>query len=100
MCVGIVATSTERTLPEKSSTSPRVGPDESDLEELDQEEASEPVKILESAAAFDEVTIWGHDQVPPADDAFVKGIDEWISFAEAIHKQPHAAESSEGRSSS
>ena len=89
---GIIATSTGRTLPKETPTSRRVEPDDSDLEELDPEEASEPVKILESAATFDEVTIWGHDQVPAADDPFAKGVEEWIAFAESIHSRPPAEE--------
>jgi ribonuclease H2 subunit C len=65
-------------------------PEESDLEDLDEEEeeAAEPVQILETVATFEEVTVWGHDQLPAADDPFVKGIEEWIAFAEAIHSGP------------
>lgn len=31
--------------------------------------------------------------LPAADDPFVKGIEEWIAFAEAIHDQPVTLES-------
>ena len=51
----------------------------------DGEQEPEPVKILEASAVFDELTIWGHDSIPNADDPFIKAIDEWIAFAEAIH---------------
>lgn len=48
-------------------------------------ELPEPVKVMEEVSTFDELTIWGHDQVPASDDSFVKGIEEWVAFAEAIH---------------
>lgn len=48
-------------------------------------ELPEPVKVMEEFSTFDELTIWGHDQVPASDDSFVKGIEEWVAFAEAIH---------------
>lgn len=54
-------------------------------EEDEEPELPEPVKIVEVVSTFEEVTIWGHDQVPASDDTFVKGVEEWISFAEAIH---------------
>jgi len=44
------------------------------------------VKLLKEEATFDMITIWGHDRLPAADDNFVKGIDEWIAFAEAVWK--------------
>lgn len=97
---GVVATSTDRCLPKEAPKPRRVDPDDSDLEELNPEEDAEPAKILESAARFDEVTIWGHDQVPAADDPFAKGIEEWIAFAEAIHSQSAPIKASEHGSSS
>jgi len=61
--------------------------DEEDDEADDEEDESddEPVKLLEAMSNFDEIVVWGHDQVPAADDTFVKGVQEWIAFAEAIH---------------
>lgn len=43
------------------------------------------VKIMETKATFDEVVIWGHEMVPHEEDVFVKGMEEWIGFAEAMH---------------
>ena len=77
-------------LPKEAPKPRHVDPEDSDLEELEQEDESERVRVLESAATFDEVIVWGHDKVPAADDPFAKGIDEWIAFAEAIHSQPAA----------
>jgi ribonuclease H2 subunit C len=68
--------------------------DSSAADDEDDEPADkpEPVKILQSNASFSEITVWGHDMLPAADDPFVKGIEEWIAFAEAIHLQPKRLE--------
>jgi ribonuclease H2 subunit C len=72
------------------SSSNNVGADNSasEAEEDDSKEKPEPVKILQSTATFNEVMLWGHDMLPAPDDPFVKGIEEWIAFAEAIHAEP------------
>jgi len=69
--------------------------EEIEIEE-EEEEPSEPAKILEELSTFDEVIVWGHDQVPTSEDPFVKGIEEWISFAEAIHGRPNNEALSDG----
>lgn len=61
-------------------------------EDEHEEEPAEPVKIVETLSHFEEVIVWGHDQLPAADDTFVKGVEEWIAFAEAIHGRPEAEE--------
>jgi ribonuclease H2 subunit C len=43
------------------------------------------VKIMETKATFDEVVIWGHEMVPDEEDVYVKGMEEWVGFAEAMH---------------
>lgn len=43
-----------------------------------------PVKILEEQAAFKEVILWGHESTPDENDPYVKGIQEWIAFAETV----------------
>ena len=63
------------------------------MDEEDDEEP-EPVKILEQASTFEEIMVWGHDQLPAPDDPFVKGLEEWIGFAEAINSQPASEEDS------
>ena len=47
-------------------------------------EAEEPVKILEIQGTFDEFVVWGHEALPAADDTFVKGVEEWLQFANAV----------------
>jgi ribonuclease H2 subunit C len=57
---------------------------ENDEDTNEPEEEPEPVQILTEDGNFDEITVWGHDRVPAVDDSFVKGIGEWIVFAEAV----------------
>ena len=54
-------------------------------EEDDEEEVVEPTKVVEEVGTFDEMSVWGHEQVSEDDDAFVRGVEEWIGFAEAMH---------------
>ncbi|KAJ5585451.1 Ribonuclease H2 subunit C [Penicillium hispanicum] len=72
---GVVATPTDRTIP----SSQRPGGNE---EENADAEPEEPVKVLETQGTFDEMIVWGHEILPAADDSFVKGVEEWIRFAE------------------
>lgn len=44
----------------------------------------EPVKILETQGTFDEMIVWGHEYLPAVDDSYVKGVEEWIKFAETV----------------
>jgi ribonuclease H2 subunit C len=88
---GIATKPTERLLPQQpQSSSNNVGAEDSasEAEEDNPTEKPEPVKILQSTATFTEFMLWGHDMLPAADDPFVKGIEEWIAFAEAIHAEP------------
>ena len=41
-------------------------------------------KVLDEIAEFDEVVVWGHEQIVDSNDGFIKGIAEWIPFAEAV----------------
>ncbi|KAI2790345.1 hypothetical protein POX_d05855 [Penicillium oxalicum] len=74
---GVIATPTERTLPvTQQSNSDSMGDGESEPEES--------VKILDAQGTFDEMMVWGHENLPAADDTFVKGVEEWIRFAETV----------------
>lgn len=53
--------------------------------EEDDEDENEDVKTLEEVAEFQEVVVWGHEDVPGDDDTFVRGIGEWLSFTHSIH---------------
>ena len=45
---------------------------------------------LDDVAAFDEVVVWGHEIVAETDNSFVRGVDEWVTFAEAVSSQSFA----------
>ncbi|EIT73144.1 putative ribonuclease H2 subunit C [Aspergillus flavus] len=77
---GIVALPTERVMPSTQRNA-----NSTINEETEQEE---PVKILEKQATFNEYVVWGHELTPAADDSFVKGVEEWLKLAEAMHCQP------------
>lgn len=74
---GLVLKATERTIIEPSLP----------LNDDDEEEPEipEPIKIVEEVSRVEEMITWGHDQLPASDDSFVRGVEEWIAFAEAIH---------------
>jgi ribonuclease H2 subunit C len=79
---GVVVTPTDRVLPSSRS--------EKDLEGIPNisstpdGERDEPVKVLEKQATFQEFVVWEHEVLPAADDPFIKGVEEWIQFAETV----------------
>lgn len=48
------------------------------------EEEQEEVTVLNEVGLFDKMVIWNHESVIDGDDAFVKGLGEWIGFAQAV----------------
>ncbi len=50
------------------------------------------VKLLEEKGRFEEVVVWGHEAVVEADDEFVRGVEEWVGFAQAMHEYSTASE--------
>ncbi len=57
-----------------------------ELEEEEDEkgEGLEEVQALGEVASFDSIVLWGHESLVEGDDPFVKGVEEWIGFAEAV----------------
>lgn len=54
----------------------------------DEEDESIPVevKIADQIGEFDEVVVWGHaGEVDAEQDMFVRGLKEWVGFAESMH---------------
>jgi ribonuclease H2 subunit C len=44
------------------------------------------VKIAEQVGTFDEVVVWGHGgEVDGSQDVFIRGMNEWVGFAESMH---------------
>jgi hypothetical protein len=79
---GVILSSTDRKLHKE----PRVSEEE---EELDENEQSENIGILEEQAEFDEVMFWGHEALPDeSTDPYVRGVEEWITFAEQVSSGP------------
>lgn len=46
----------------------------------------EEMELLEEVGEYDQVVVWGHETIPEDDDVFVKGVNEWTSFAESVSK--------------
>ena len=49
-----------------------------------EDEEVEEIKVLKETGKFDEIVLWGHGAIVEDDDAFVKGLNEWVGFAEAV----------------
>lgn len=56
-------------------------------EEDGDEEEDEEIGVLQEIGSFDKVVLWGHESIIENEDAFVKGMGEWINFAEAVRVQ-------------
>ena len=53
-------------------------------EEGEREEEQEDMPVMNEIGSFDNLLLWNHESMINEDDAFVKGLSEWISFAEAV----------------
>ena len=54
-------------------------------EDVDDETTQEPVMILKEQGNFEEVVVWDHEAIlDESSDPYVKGIGEWITFAEQV----------------
>ncbi|KAL4885314.1 ribonuclease H2 non-catalytic subunit-domain-containing protein [Aspergillus karnatakaensis] len=80
---GVVAMHTDREIPSTDNANM-----------TDEGEQDEPIKILEKQATFADYVVWGHEAIPAADDSFVKGVEEWVKFAEAMHTENDAGKKS------
>ena len=75
---------TDRSVPQDSDSNDPARLEDGSLAEQDERDADEPIKILEEQASFDEVVLWGHESTPDENDPYMKGIEEWIVFAETV----------------
>lgn len=81
---GVVLEKTDKPLPRKAPTAEQLRRmEEEDDDEMEIEKPVE-VKTMDQMAKFDEIVVWGHEMVPEDDDVYVKGVQEWIAFAEAV----------------
>ncbi|KAF1810390.1 ribonuclease H1 small subunit, partial [Eremomyces bilateralis CBS 781.70] len=54
-------------------------------EESDEEDAAGETYPVREEGSFDGFMVWGHDVLPdPVEDTYIRGVDEWIGFAEAM----------------
>ena len=54
------------------------------LEISEGDEEPEEVKVLEELGDFDGIVAWGHESLVDGDDAFVRGLEEWVGFSQAV----------------
>ena len=84
---GLVLQKTEKPLPKRAPTVEELrrleGEDEGFDGMIDAEDVLE-VRGLEQVARFGEMVIWGHEAVPEGDDIYVRGVEEWMAFAQAV----------------
>lgn len=60
--------------------------DSEDDDEHVGEEIPEEIKVAEQVGDFEAIVVWGHGgQVDEGSDMFVRGIKEWVGFAESMH---------------
>ncbi|KAK2806178.1 hypothetical protein FQN50_005901 [Emmonsiellopsis sp. PD_5] len=86
---GVLATPTDRTLETQTSKPQNDGYNgDHSHEDEDEEDRELPTTVLETQGTFSEFVVWDHEKAPAADDRFVKGVSEWIRFAEAMHLTP------------
>lgn len=78
---GVILSSTDQKLLQE--------PQASEEEEEEEKEQPEEIEILEGQAEFDEVMVWGHEALPDeSTDPYVRGVGEWIAFAEQVGSGP------------
>lgn len=59
--------------------------DKGELDGEEGEEEQEEATLLKEVGSFEKIVVWNHESMVNGDDAFVKGVSEWIDFAEAMH---------------
>lgn len=83
---GAVLQRTDKQVVEKPSAPALVIPREDEDDMMEDAVAPKQIetKIMAQQGSFEEIMVWGHDAVPADDDIYVKGMQEWIGFAEAV----------------
>ncbi|KAI4942128.1 hypothetical protein J4E91_010327 [Alternaria rosae] len=82
---GAILHVTDKQLPQ-TRTQPQQPVDDEEEDAEVEESIPVEVKVAEQVGAFDEVIIWGHGgEVDGSGDAFVRGMNEWVGFAESMH---------------
>ncbi|KAJ4301591.1 hypothetical protein N0V90_003684 [Kalmusia sp. IMI 367209] len=87
---GAVVHITDKNLPQ-----PQKPPQNQELDEDDEDDEQETaeIKIAEKVGEFNEVIVWNHGgEVDMEQDIFVKGVREWVAFAESMHGDEEVVE--------
>lgn len=83
---GTVLAKTDKLVQEKPNAAAQAAMegdgDEEDTEMIARQEVE--TKVMEQQGRFEEVVVWGHEAVPEDEDLYVKGMQEWVGFAEAV----------------
>ncbi|KAH9874353.1 hypothetical protein IAQ61_003542 [Plenodomus lingam] len=60
--------------------------DESGGEDAEEEDMDVQLGVADQVGEFDELVVWGHGApVEESRDAYVRGLEEWVGFAESMH---------------
>lgn len=79
---------TNGTLPSSKDEVIALQQDENADEEEADDHVTEPVKVLEEKAFFDEVVVWDHETTTDESvNPYGKGVEEWIAFAEKVQSE-------------
>ncbi|KAL1303571.1 hypothetical protein AAFC00_006939 [Neodothiora populina] len=78
---GVVVEKTDRCLLQPPSSSMA----DADEEEEEADVEAPEVKIVKESASFDKITVWDHEAQPLDDSPHIKGVQEWMAFAQSMH---------------
>ncbi|KAF2180062.1 ribonuclease H1 small subunit, partial [Zopfia rhizophila CBS 207.26] len=83
---GAILHITDKDLPSSNPNISANGDDERMDDEEERENQRVEVKVAEKVGTFDEVVVWEHGSlVGGSEDCYVRGLDEWVEFAESMH---------------
>ena len=84
---GVLLRRTDQLAPREAAKLPQLPIEAEGDEELDGDDETEQVKVMEQMGSFSEVVVWGHEAIPEDGDEYVKGIEEWMAFAHAVRNK-------------
>ncbi|RYN39043.1 hypothetical protein AA0113_g1112 [Alternaria arborescens] len=83
---GAIVRVTDQQLPQSQAQPHQPSADEDDEDAETEESIPVEVNIAEQVGEFDQVIVWGHGgEVDGSGDAFIRGMSEWVGFAESMH---------------
>ncbi|KAI0445770.1 ribonuclease H2, subunit C [Xylaria telfairii] len=77
----------------KLETATKQEPIDDGVEVIENPDDQLQVGAMKGRATFDELLIWGHESTSDSSaDPYVRGMEEWIAFAEEIHSSSTGSE--------